>query len=289
LKDGQTAVEATAGDVLSYRVLASSNGAYDLSVLCHGIRAGTVSVEVSVDGRAVGVCDVTAQLDTAVTSILRGISLTGGQHVLSLRVTEGTLRIESLTVRKGETVTPLTVTFDKDAENPIHGDGAWEIADGALALFGGSAYGKVLYGSPNWGDYEVEVTVTPKDSPNCGLLVRATNPGAPTFLNSWPSREDAVTATDWVMGYFVGLTENSVIIGKQSYSYTQLAKSNGHFAANQAYQLKVICKDASIQVFVDGQLYLDYTDPEPFFQGMVGLRTHNCSVAFDDLTVKEIQ
>ena len=115
--------------------------------------------------------------------------------------------------------------------------------------------------------------------------MRVTNPGVPTFLNAWPTESDAATATDWVVGYFVGLTSNGVVIGKQSYSYREVARAEGSFQAGKSYRLKVVCEGARIRVYVDGALYLDYTDPEPYLQGMAGVRTHNCSVIFDDLTV----
>ena len=91
------------------------------------------------------------------------------------------------------------------------------------------------------------------------------------------------------MGYFVGLTSDGVIIGKQSYNYRQVARADGNFQAGKSYRLKVVCEGAQIRVYVDGTLYLDYTDPEPYMQGLVGVRAHNCSVAFDDLTVTGIQ
>ncbi len=285
LKNGQRAVFASVGDILSYRVLTAADGEYDLSILCHGIETTTAIVDVYVNGQQVGSCSLPTKRSEAVTAILRGIHLTAGQHILSLRVTEGSFHAESLTMRKGSATMPLSVTFDTDAENPCYGDGTWEIIDGALTLSSSNSYGKVLYGSPNWGDYEVEVTVTPKTSPNCGLLVRATNPGAPTFMNTWPSREDAAIATDWVIGYFVGLTENSVSIGKQSYSYREIAQADGEFKAGTAYKLKVICEGARIQVYVDGELYVDYIDPEPYMQGMIGVRACGCAAVFDDLTV----
>jgi hypothetical protein len=76
-----------------------------------------------------------------------------------------------------------------------------------------------------------------------------------------------------------------VIIGKQSYGYREVARSDGAFPSGKSYRLKVVCVGARISVYVDGTLYLDYTDPEPYIQGIVGLRTHACSVAFDDLVV----
>ena len=281
---GVQTVEIMGGETLSYRILPVANGMYDLSVLCHGVGAERAQAEVFVDGVSVGQCELAEGGKTA-TAVLRGISLTHDTHCLSIRLTKGTVRVESLTVCQAVEVIPLTVTFTKDAENPAHGVGAWEIADGKLTLANSRSCGKVLYGSPNWGDYTVEVTVTPTASPNCGLLVRATNPGAPTFLNAWPSASDAATATDWVMGYFIGLTPNGVVIGKQSYSYNEVASASGTFQADKTYHLKAVCEGNRILVYVDGELYLDYTDPRPYMQGMVGVRTHNCPVIFDDFRV----
>ena len=281
---GVQVVEISDGDSLTYRILPAADGFYDLSVLCHSADGIGATAEILVDGKAVGQCALAEGGKTA-TAILRSIRLTQKPHTLSLRVTKGTVRVEYLTLRKAVEVSPLNVTFTVDAENPVFGVGAWEIVEGALTLSGSNACGTALYGSPNWGDYTAEVTVTPTSSPNCGLLVRATNPGSPIFLNAWPSVSDAATATDWVMGYFVGITPSGVIIGKQSYSYRGVARADGEFQANKSYRLKVVCEGAKIRVYVDGALYIDYTDPEPYVQGMVGVRAHGCSVAFDDLVV----
>ena len=245
----------------------------------------SAQAEILVDGVSVGHCTLAEDGKTA-TAILRSISLTAAPHTLSLRLTEGSVRVEHLTLCKAAEVTPLTVAFTKDAENPVHGVGAWEITNGRLTLSGRSSCGKALYGSPNWGDYTVEVSVTPASTPNCGLLVRVTNPGAPTFLNAWPTEGDAATATDWIMGYFIGLTSDGVIIGKQSYGYREVARASGTFSSGKTYRLKAVCEGDRIRVYVDGELYLDYVDPDPYVQGMVGVRAHNCAVAFDDLKVQ---
>ena len=288
LDQGVRVVPLSLDNTLSYRISAAASSKYDLSVLCHKAESNTASIEVYVDGQSVGAYTLSFSEDATHTAVIRGIPLSKGLHVISLKVNEGSLMAESLEMRKAVSVTPLSVTFDADAQNPVHGDGVWEIVNGALSTSGSNCYGKVLYGSPNWGDYEAEISITPGASPNCGLLVRATNPGVPTFLGAWPSREDAKTATDWVQGYFVGLTKDGVILGKQSYSYRELARAEGRFKAGQTYQLKVVCTGARLQVYVDGKLYLDYTDPEPYMQGMVGLRTHNCAAVFDDLHIKPL-
>jgi hypothetical protein len=47
----------------------------------------------------------------------------------------------------------------------------------------------------------------------------------------------------------------------------------------------VVCEGARILVYVNGTLYLDYTDPEPFMQGMAGVRAHNCPAVFEGLKI----
>lgn len=288
LEDGQKAVSVTKESTLSYRILAVTDGGYDMSVLCHRIKTPETAAEVYVDGRLVGSVSLSPKDGEAVTAILRGMQLTEGQHVLSLRVTEGSLCIESLRVLKAASPAEIKLDFSQKDDHPHHSDGAWEITAGHLSIFGPQVCGKRLYGDPNMGDYEVEVTVTPKTAPNCGLLVRATNPGSPNFLNTDPTAHDAMTATDWVEGYFVGLVSEGVIIGKQSYGYNQVAFTEGAFKAGTSYKLRVVCEGARILVYVDGKLYVDFTDPDPYMQGMVGVRTHNCSATFDDLSVKPI-
>ena len=54
------------------------------------------------------------------------------------------------------------------------------------------------------------------------------------------------------------------------------------------YTLKVVCEGARLRVYVDGTLYLDYTDPEPYMQGMVGIRTHNCPAVFEGLNAEPL-
>ena len=79
-----------------------------------------------------------------------------------------------------------------------------------------------------------------------------------------------------------------MIIGKQSYGYREVARADGQFLQGTTYQLKAVCEGARIRVYVNGTLYLDYTDPEPYMQGMVGVRTHNCPAVFEGLSVEPV-
>ena len=278
---GGVSVAVKAGDTLSYKILAASDGSYDLSVLCHGLSETGVSMEILADGKTVASAAVTPVSDGTATLVCRGIPLTEGQHVLSVCF-KGNASVEKLNLLKAASVSDFSLSA------PVHSDGEWSLSGEILTLSGGSPFGKRLYGSPNMGDYTAEVTVTPKAVPNCGLLVRATAPGSPNFMDREPNAEDTRTATDWVKGYFVGLSSEGVIIGKQSYGYRQVASAEGRFSPRKAYTLKVVCEGARLRVYVDGTLYLDYTDPEPYMQGMVGVRTHNCPAVFEGLNAEPL-
>ena len=285
LANGRVAASVGEGDTLSYRVLASADGNYDLSVLCHEIGADGIGMELYVDGKAAGTVHLSAVENGTATWIHRAVRLTKGQHVIALRA-QGTTAVEKLCLLRAASRGAYP-SQNLHTLSPQYSDGSWELAGGALIMSPGRSYGKRLYGLPNMGDYTVEVQVTPKASPNCGLLVRATNPGSPNFLGTQPTGEDASTATDWVQGYFIGLAADGVILGKQSYSYEGLAHADGQFQPGTTYTLKAVCEGANIRVYVDGKLYLDFTDPEPYMQGMIGVRTHNCAATFDHLTVTQ--
>jgi hypothetical protein len=288
LAQGERVVPMSANTAISYRVMAAEGGTYDLALLCHRVE-GNAAIELYVDNKAIKSHFLAGSDGAPYTAILRGIPLSKGQHVITVKLKEGSLLAESLTLRQAASVTPFSLTFDINAQDPVYCDGDWEMKNGMLCTSDNNRFGKVLYGSPNLGDYCVEVTVTPSSMPNCGLLVRATNPGSPAFLGASSSIGDAATATDWVQGYFIGLTENGVIIGKQGYSYRELARADGQFRSNRSYQLKVVCRGACLQVLVDGQLCLEYTDSDPYMQGMIGIRTHNCTVAFDNLLLTPLE
>ena len=116
-------------------------------------------------------------------------------------------------------------------------------------------------------------------------MVRATNPGSLNYEGNEPTDSEAHLGTDWVQGYYVGLTSSSVILGKQNYGYKALKSAKLPIKIGTTYTLKVVCEGANLKIYVDDELYIDYTDPSPFMQGMVGVRTNQCSATFDNLKV----
>ncbi len=280
---GVSAVVAPAQSTLDYYVLVQKSGEYDLCLQYAASRP--VRVEIMVDDSVVATAMLEAS-DAAVSAVVRGVPMEKGQHTLSLRVVEGELCLVQTTALWSATVQEKTWTFDAEDGMYMYSDGNWTV-DGHLRV-SSPGCAKRLYGSENWGDYAVEVTLTPTNSVNCGLLVRATNPGAPNFAHVGVTAQDAQTGTDWLQGYFVGLTHGGVILGKQNYSYDEIARKDGAFAQGSVYDVRVECRGANIRVYVDGALCIDYTDPDPFMQGMIGVRTYQCAAEFDHLRVEPL-
>lgn len=285
-------VVAVEGNVLNYRVLSAADGNYDLAAEYYtGDDEQSAAMEVYVDGPLITEIALTGSKDFT-TAIARGIPLTKGQHTVSFKIKSGNANFSEFTLLKNEAVEMPEIDFSANNDGNVYTDGGWSINDGSLTISGDSSTGKRLYGDRNWGDYTVEVAVTPGSAVNCGLLVRATNPGTtqltPTYTAGTASSAEAAAGTDWIEGYYVGITQNNVVLAKQSYSYKQLKSFKGNFSVGTTYQLKVVCEGANIKVYVDRELCIDYTDDEPYIQGMVGVRTYKATAIFDNLKVSKI-
>jgi hypothetical protein len=211
--------------------------------------------------------------------------LTKGQHTVSFALTEGEGRFVEFTLLKAEAVPSLIMNGEDMDQVYAYSDGPWALSGSALTVSGNAPTGKRLFGDKNWGDYTVTAEITLRNGNNCGLLVRATDPGSPAFLDVPPTASEAKTGTDWVQGYYIGLSGDAVFIGKQSYGYAEVARAEGSFRYGAKYTLEVECEGATLRVFINGVLYLEYTDPTPYLQGMVGLRTFSCSAQFHRLKV----
>jgi hypothetical protein len=275
---GYSSVNAAAGQTLTYRILADADGRFDLSVLYAAKDHSEMGI--AVDGTPVGTLSLTPS-GSLRTAVYRGIPLTGGQHEITLTLQSGSASLSELTLLRGKTVTEQTISLD----SPLHTDGPWQEHGGAVSTQGNAVTGKRIYGDRNWGDYAVEATVTLKSGSNCGLLVRVTDPGVPTFLNDTPTHSDAQNGTDWVQGYYIGLSKDSVILGKQAYNWQQLSMAEANVGYGTPHTLRVECTGATLRVYLDGDLCLEYTDPRPFMQGGVGVRAFDCGAQFEDLLI----
>ncbi len=287
------AVVAEEGNVLNYRILASADGNYDLAAeYFTGDKSLTASMEIYVDGTLFREVPLEGSRSFT-TAIVRDIPLVKGQHTVSFKLKSGAANFTKFTLLKNETVKTLEIDYSAAGDQNAYTDGSWSIANGVLTIQGNPSTGRRLYGDRNWGDYTVQVDITPLDKVNSGIVVRATDPGstvrAPSYSQGKPTDAETHAAADWVQGYYIGISENNVLISKLGYSYTQLKVIKGDFPVGGTYQLKVVCEGANIKVFVDGELYLDYTDAEdPYIQGMAGVRTYSADTSFDNFKISPL-
>ncbi|MBP3334324.1 MAG: family 43 glycosylhydrolase [Clostridia bacterium] len=278
---------AEAGNTYNYRILAEANGVYDIAIQ-YRAEADT-KLAFYIDGELVEGLEMTLAASRTMTVVSGKITLPEGKHSLSVEVVSGGAEIRQYNILLSAEVEETLIDFSSSRDGNVYSDGSWSVSGGTISLGGNTKIGKRLYGNENWSDYTVEVEVTPTNGVNAGLLVRAINPGNPVLLNNSITDSNLRAGTDWVQGYFVGISANAVVLGKQNYGWKQLKTANGEFSVNETYTIKVECVGANIKVYVDGELKIDYTDAdEPWIQGMVGLRCHAAAAKFDNLKVTPI-
>jgi hypothetical protein len=208
------------------------------------------------------------------------IELLAGFQTLTLETVNGGFNFYEMEFTEADsTIVTLTDTFDTNfstAWNYV--DGQWRIESGAADING---YGKRTMGNTGWTDYTVQTDITYYGALNGGLIFRVNNPAL------GGSGNDPGLGTDFLQGYFVGLSANAVILGKHNYAWTQLATAQGNYVSDRTYTLKVVVFGSNIQVYVDDMETpkIKYTDAHPFISGKVGLRVSNTHARFDNFSV----
>ena len=142
-------------------------------------------------------------------------------------------------------------------------------------------FGKYFVGSENWGDYVVEsaITVT-SSSMNAGLCVRVSNP-------STAENNNISGGSDFLQGYFVGISTDAIYLGKHNYNWKELKRVNYTFEVGKTYTVKIEAIGNVLKISVDGALVMTYEDKSsPFLHGMVGFRAHVSDMRVESLSVK---
>lgn len=273
------AVKMAAGELLNYKVNVATNSC-DLGIYYRA--ASEVKLTLYQNGEVVTTLTLPATSGYE-TAIFRNLSLKKGFSAITFALQEGEIAVVSYAFDSFTAVEEETHDYE-DEDTPTYADGSWQVSGGVLTLDGGNAsVGKYLYGSEHYGDYVVEADITPKGSINFGLLVRATNPSLGDAGNS------ASAGTDFVQGYFIGLSSGSLVLGKQNYNWTTLESVPYNFVVGETYHLSVTVVGATLSISVNGEELLVYTDPTPYLQGMAGVRGHYSVASVDNFVIKPIE
>ena len=210
--------------------------------------------------------------------VLRRVTLTAGPCALSIKAEQGGAVISLVSVREAVDAGVMQSGFSS-LPTPLASNGSWG-SDGTSLT--GTGYAKIMYGSEYWGDYIFEADLTPMtESKNAGMLVRASG----MTVDSTNTNGDLTNA---LLGYFVGFGTNKIVLGKFKYNWTGLATYVMPLVTGQTYNVRTAVCGSDISVWVDNVLVIEYSDPEPYLWGGVGFRTHNCTMAVDNMYVNDI-
>jgi hypothetical protein len=148
-----------------------------------------------------------------------------------------------------------------------------------LSLSGDS---KMVAGEAGWSDYLLEASVMLKDGRgNAGICFRVNDPGP---------------GTDQMRGYYLGIDNQSLYLGKMVNAWKQLAvvdlaKRPNKMENDTWNLLRVAAEDNHIRAWLnpvhdDTRPVLDVRDEQsPILKGAIGLRVFDRAAWFDDVVV----
>lgn len=270
------------GEWLRYNLNVKKTGIYNVGLRCKSISdncqiriwQGDVDITGAVKLISAGSGDEWR------TITIKDLQLSQGFQNLKVEVVSGSFDFYKMQFEEADN-SEISKTDEFNAKFSSdwnYSDGNWSIINDQAIVNG---FGKRTMGNVSWSDYTVQTDIVYTDNMNGGLIFRVNNPALGGAGNN-PS-----LGTDFYQGYFVTLGSNSVVLGKQNYSWTHLKSASGVYSLNTKYTIKVSVEGDNIKVFVDDMETpkIDYTDPNPFINGKVGLRSHNANVKFDNFNV----
>jgi 3-keto-disaccharide hydrolase len=179
------------------------------------------------------------------------------------------------------------------------GYGEVDIEDGFASLKPRPAQGPsetsaalALAGDPDWRDYSFTVQM------NLQQQLRQNSPP-----NPWEAGWLFFRYQSDYSSYYLIHKPNGLEIGKLVRPASENYTSDNNHVHNQVflattsgppaepgrwYDYRIDVRGATIQVYVDGELQITYTDPDPIMSGRVGLYTEDAHVLFQDPLVNEL-
>lgn len=261
-----------------YKINVDKSGNYDLIIEYRSIDPSVL--EVYQDDIKIGEVILPITNGQLLRIVERDLNLQEGMGKVTFCVKKGKADVLSFLFHKSQEVPTKQYDF-KNISDITYSNGAWSCNNGVLTLK--DKYGKIMFGSENWGDYIVESEITPtSDNINIGLCVRVSNPA-----NSEESSKQYWLGSDYLQGYFVGFGNGSIVLGKHNYNWQELKRVEFNVQKGKTYHLKVEVEQNALRISVDGNLVISYTDAEsPFLHGMIGYRVHDASISVSSLDVR---
>ena len=288
---------AKKGDTFNYSVQPERSGKYSLA-LTYSSKEGAV-VSVFAGGKYVGDM-ILDKSDGTATSVKRNISLAASSQVITLYIREGNADLYYFVSQmSSDSEKDLLVTFeDKFDRDFKYSDSTfWTLKNGELKM---SSFGKRLYGSYMYDDYIVSVDARVSSTEyKYGILVRCVNPGESTFITgannvtTSTTNEGAKNGQNWFRGYYVEFEKNKITVYKNDYDKNLnncIVYTINYTFDSRNNNLAVAAVGDTLYIYVNYELVGEYKDPEPYTNGMAGLRCrHAAAVYFDNFKLEMVK
>ncbi|MBD2868451.1 family 43 glycosylhydrolase [Paenibacillus arenilitoris] len=271
------------GDWLKYKVNAKTEGDYGIGVALRKPDDDVV-LEWSVDGgkaeKTTIRADDPAFAEAGWAKVRAGtLKMPAGFHELKVKLAKGASELESFELFELAEKSAKAISLDEASIRNKFGLFS-ESDEGGGYSGSGIDDDRLFLGDDRWDDYEFAVQVKlESDTDAGGLFVRETNESY---------HPDQVM--DAAMGYYIGVTSSQVTLSRLNYDSILLASETAQFEPGEEHPIKVVAQGGRIRVYVNGEkdALIDYTDPNPFLYGKVGIRSERSSVSFHQMTVKPL-
>ena len=260
------------GDTFNYYVNVEKTGNYSLSVNYRSEEGA--EIEAYQDGKLISTVKLPAGSKRKTLTVFeRGVKLLSGTSVITFKIKSGNADIFEYYFELYEKAKNTSVDYSK-TESYDYSDGTWTVSGGTLKPTG---YAKRLYGDRTWADYSFEADVAVGSNTNFGIMVRTRNP------STGGANDNPQLGIYFFQGYLLKLERNAIQLDKVNYVIdTKLErKAIPALVTGETVKIKIEAVGATIKVFVNNQLSIEYTDQDnPYMTGMAGFWSAdgNCSV-----------
>ena len=205
-----------------------------------------------------------------------------GVHKITIKALDTELSYNSFSLNKSSYSTPLfSDTLEQYLARGAEYVTLWKIKDeGHHAIAGNRQL--VYFGDSTIRDCNISITmnfVGETASSTAGILVRGSDVG----LSSHES-------FDSLVGYYIGFNNNRAFINRYNYNlseYNVAINTNFRPESGTEFEVNVEIIGNQINVYVDGELILEYYDTDVIETGRIGLYTEGAEVIYSDLVITE--
>lgn len=268
------------GDFARYLVQVAEDGFYAVEMLLSkGSMGQTIGIQI--DGGEVYHVAIPA-FDTEegyIRTVLTELSITKGVHTIAFANVKDDVTYASFSLVRTATTSPTyTHTLAEYVERGVDYQTIWKLqGNGHLANAGTRQL--VYFGDGSITDFTLDVDmqfVGDTSTNTAGIVFHADNYSA--------SASDDYQS---IQGYYVALNNDVAALERLNYSASERLKVDGtDIASGTDFHLKVVSRSNHIQVYIDGELRLDYFDALPFAVGRIGLYTNGAQAIYKNLSIQ---